>query len=258
HLTKGNAPVDPSLFTITDWRDQSQTLESVAAGLIRSFGLTARGSAVSVVLAGMVTSDFPAVLGMQPAVGRSFTEQEEMQNAPVAVLTDSLWRRRFGSNPAVLGQTFELNEQARTIIGILPAGFDFPLTGSIPDLLIPINHADYGRVRGPGHLQAIGRLRPGSSAREAQAELQGIVERLAKTYPENAGLGAGVESIEEALRGSNRRPLLLLIACANVINLLLARFLVRSREVAIRISLGADARRLAQQFFADGMALSAL
>jgi putative ABC transport system permease protein len=266
-LTRNSGAIDPSLYTITDWRDQTKTLESVAGGRIRSFGLTAAGSPVSVIRAGMVTSDFPTVLRMQPTLGRSFSEREEIQNAPVAVLTDSLWRQRFGADPAILGQTLELNEEPRTIIGILPPGFDLPLNGAVPDLLIPINHADYGRVRGPGSLQAVGRLRPGVSARDAQGELQRIVEQLAKTYPENAGLGAAVEPLDEALRGRNRRPLillagagllLLLIACANVINLLLAQFLARRREVAIRVMLGAGVRRLAQQFFVDGMVLSAL
>jgi putative ABC transport system permease protein len=268
HLTKKDkGRLDPSLYTITDWRDQAKTLETIAGGRMRSFGLTTAGSSVSVVLAGMVTSDFTAVLGMQPALGRSFSEQEEIQNAPVAILTDSLWRRRFGFDPGILGRRLELNEEPRTIIGVLPPGFDFPLMGAIPDLLIPISHADYGRTRGPGSLQAIARLRAGVTQREAQAELQGTVERLAQTYPENSGLGAGVEPLDEALRGRNRRPLLLLagaglllllIACANVTNLLLAQFLARSREVAIQVSLGASFGNLARQFFADGMVLSAM
>ena len=94
------------------------------------------------ILAGMVTSDFPAVFTMPLTLGRAFSEEEEIQNAPVAILTDRLWRSRFGADPSILGQRLELNEEPRTIIGVLPPGFDFPLTGSIPDLLIPINHAD--------------------------------------------------------------------------------------------------------------------
>ncbi|HTM48318.1 MAG TPA: ADOP family duplicated permease [Bryobacteraceae bacterium] len=266
-ISRGKTRVDPSLLTITDWRGESRTLESAAGGLVRSFGLTVGGGSVSVVVTGMVTAELPSVLGIQPALGRLFTRQEETGNARVAILTDSLWRRRFGADTSVLGRPLELNEEPRTIIGILPPAFEFPLTGSVPDLLIPINHADYGRLRGPGHLQAVGRLRSGVDPRQAQAELQAIVERLARTYPQNAGLGAAVEPLEETLRGANRRPLLLLaasglllllIACANVVNLLLAQFLVRARELAIRVSLGAGAGRLAREFFADGLSLSAL
>src|SRR5260370_12654102 len=152
HLTRNSAAIDPSLYTITDWRDRTKTLESVAGGRIRSFGLTAGGSPVSVIRAGMVTSDFPTVLRMQPALGRSFSEREELQNAPVAMLTDSLWRQRFGADPAILGQTLELNEEPRTIIGVLPPGFDLPLNGAIPDLLLPIKHADSRPVPRPDPL----------------------------------------------------------------------------------------------------------
>jgi predicted permease len=256
-----------SLNTIADWRGQTRTLETVAGGITRSFGLTASGSSVAIVLAGMVTSDFQAVLGMPPALGRGFSEEEERQAAPVAILTDGLWRARFGADPNILGQRLELNEQPRTIIGVLPPGFDFPIGNSIPDLLIPINHADYGRRRGAGHLRAIGRLQRGSSALDAQQELDRTMRRLAQSYPEDAGLGAAAEPLAEALRGPNRRPLLLLaaaglllllIACANVTSLLLAQLLARSREVAIRVSLGAGVRDLAQEFLADGLTLSAL
>ena len=267
-LTKQDkSRLDLSLNTISDWCGQTKTLETVAGGIIRSFGLTASGSSVAVVLAGMVTSDFPAALGLQPVLGRSFSAEEERQAAPVAILTDSLWRARFGADPTILGQRLELNEQPRTIIGVLPPSFDFPIGASIPDLLIPINHADYGRSRGAGHLRAIGRLQRGSSAHDAQVELDGIMQRLARSYPEDAGLGAAAEPLAEALRGPNRRPLLLLagaglllllIACANVASLLLAQLLARSREVAIRVSLGAGVTDLAREFLADGLTLSAL
>jgi putative ABC transport system permease protein len=261
------ARLDLSLVTIIDWRSQNKTLESMAGGIIRSFGLTANGSSVSVVLAGMVTSDFPVVLGMQPALGRLFSEDEEIRGAPVAILTDSLWRNRFGADPAVLGRRLELNEQPRTILGVLPPSFDLPISGVVPALLIPISHADYGRGRGAGHFMTIGRLRRGAALQDAQSELEGITGQLAKTYPEYAGLGAAAEPLDEALRGRNRQPLLLLaaaglllllIACANVTSLLLAQLLARSREVAIRISLGAGVSHLARQFLVDGLTLSAL
>ena len=259
--------LDLSLVTIMDWRDQTKTLEVVAGGIMRSFGLTASGSSVSVVLAGMVTSDFPVALGIQPALGRSFSEDEELRGAPVAILTDSLWRNRFAADPAILGRHLELNEAPRTIIGVLPPAFDFPIAGRIPDLLIPISHVDDGRGRGTGHLQAIGRLRRGATLQDAQSELEGVTRQLAGTYPEYKELGVVVEPLDEAIRGRNRQPLLLLagaglllllIACANVTSLLLAQLLARSREVSIRISLGASVRDLAQQFLADGVALSAL
>ena len=268
NLTKQDkGRLDLSLNTVYDLRGQTRTLETVAGGIVRSFGLTASNSSVAVILAGMVTSDFPAVLGMPPALGRSFSEEEERQAAPVAILTDSLWRTRFGADPAIVGKHLELNEQPRTIVGVLPPGFDFPIGASIPDLLIPINHADYGRDRGEGHLRAIARLRRGSTQQDAQLELNGIIERLALSYPDDRGLGAAIESLAESMRGANRRPmllltgaglLLLLIACANVTSLLLAQLLSRSREVAIRISLGAGVKNLAREFLADGLTLSAL
>jgi putative ABC transport system permease protein len=267
-LTKQDkSRLDLSLVTIMDWRSQTKTLQTTAGAIMRSFGLTAAGSSVSVVLAGMVTSDFPIALGIQPALGRFFSEEEELRNTPVAILTDTLWRNRFAADPAVLGRRLELNEQPRTIIGVLPPVFDFPIAGQIPDLLIPISHVDYGRGRGAGYLQTIGRLRRGATLQDAQSELEGATGQLARTYPEYRELGVAVEPLDEALRGRNRQPLLLLagaglllllIACANVTSLLLAQLLARSREVAIRVSLGAGVSHLARQFLVDGVTLSAL
>jgi putative ABC transport system permease protein len=257
-----------SLADLLDWRSQSRDFAGMAAYRLRSFGLSTRGEEVAVIQAGMVTADFFPVLGVRPTLGRSFSAEEEVSAAPVVVLGHKLWRERLGGAADAVGRRILLNDVPLTVVGVLPAGVELPMSGKVPDLYVPLNRKDYGTSRSTRSLGAVGRLKPGITLAAAGAELGGISARLARAYPgTNDKIGAGVETLDEALRGKNRRPLLLLtaagflllaIACINVANLLLARFFARVHRVAIRAALGAGLGGLARQFLAEGLALSLL
>jgi putative ABC transport system permease protein len=257
-----------SLLDLLDWRSQSQAFSGIAGYRPRSFGLGSGGGNVTVVQAGMVTADFLPILGAMPILGRSFTGPEEIGESAVVVIGHRLWRERFGGAGDVLGRRILLNGVPRTILGVMPAGFEFPMDGKVPDLYLPLSRKDYGTDRETRSLGAIGRLKPGVTVERARTELQGIAARLARAYPgSNAKAGADVATLDEALRGRNRRPLLLLtgagilllvIACVNVANLLMARFFTRIHRVAIRTALGAGFGDLTRQFLAEGLVLSLL
>jgi putative ABC transport system permease protein len=264
--TRGDSGQQPvSLADLLDWRSQSHGFTGIAAFRPRSFGLSSGGE-IDVVQAGMVTADFFSILGAAPIVGRAFTEAEEIGEVPVALIGHRLWRERFGGDPSIAGRRILLNDVPRTILGVLPAGFEFPMGGKIPDLYLPLSRKDYGTSREIRSLGALGRLRPDSTLATAQTELRSIAARLALAYPgSNAKVGGEIQTLDEALRGKNRRPLLLLtgaallllvIACANVANLLLARALARIQAVAIRAALGARLGDLMRQFLAEGLILS--
>ena len=259
---KGFRPVSlPNLF---DWRAQVNSFDGVAGFMTRSFGLHESGAPVSVVMAGMVTSDLFRVLGSGPHLGRTFSEQEELAGAPVIVLTDELWARQFHRAPQIVGRTVQLNEQPYEVIGILPPDFVFPALGTRVDIYIPISHRDYG-ARGNKVLQAVARLKPGVTNARAQAELRAIGAHLAAAWPEeNVRGGADLESLDEAWKGSLRRPLLLLtaaallllaIVCTNVVNLILGRSLARAREMEIRSALGACLADIVRQLLAEALLL---
>jgi predicted permease len=266
--TQKDQPGPVSLADLLNWRAQGRGFAGMAAYRPRSFGLSTGGGEVSVVQGGMVTADFFPVLGVRPVMGRSFTEVEEAGAAPVVVVGHKLWRERLGGAPNAVGRRILLNDEPRTVVGVLPAGVELPMSGKVPDLYVPISHKDYGASRKTRSLGAIGRLKPGVTLEAARAELGGISSRLARSYPDtNDKVGTAVETLDEALRGKNRRPLLLLtaagllllaIACVNVANLLLARFFARIHRVAIRAALGAGFGGLARQFLAEGLVLSLL
>ncbi|MBS1875088.1 MAG: ABC transporter permease [Acidobacteria bacterium] len=262
---KGFRPV--SLPNLLDWRAQTTTFEAVAGYMRRSFGLRRGAEPPIVIQAGMTTSDLFRVLGKAPLIGRSFTETEEIQGARVIVLTDALWARAFGRNPAVVGSTTLINDEPRVVVGVLPPDFDFAIQGDRMDAFIPLDHADYGkRVVRP--LEAIARLKPGVSRDVARTELAAVGARLAQAWPEDNHLGgADLESLDDAWKGSARKPLWLLecaalllaaIGLTNVVNLMLARALARRRDTAIRVSLGATVGQLVRESLAESLVLSAI
>jgi len=212
----------------------------------------------------MVTSDLFRVLGSGPHLGRTFTEQEESEGAPLIVFTGELWARQFHRARDIVGRTVQLNEQPYQVIGVLPPDFVFPAPGTRVDAYIPISHRDYGG-RSARPLQAVARLKPGATFAAARAELLAIGARLAAAWPaDNAGGGAGMESLNEAWKGNLRRPLLLLtiaallllaIVCTNVVNLILARSLTRAREMEIRTALGAGLADILRQLLAEALLL---
>jgi predicted permease len=259
-------PRDVAEANLLDWRARSTLFEAMAAYRPRSFGLTlGESDAVTVIQTGMVMSSFFRVTAVPPAVGRTFTDAEEVAEARVVVLTDRLWRSVFAADPRAIGRMTALNEEPYAIIGVMPPGFEYPMGGVLPDAFIPLSRRDYccGRL---GSLAAAARMKRGVSLERARAELESLAAGVAAEHPDsNRGRSASLEPLAAQMTGARREPLLLLsgaasllwlIACANVCGLMLARWLARVHEVAIRASLGAGWRQIAGPFFAEAAVLS--
>ena len=267
-------PAGVSPANYFDWQQQNSVFESMA--LIDPFdfgngGRVALGGNRQAEVQGLqVSASFFDVLGVQPALGRTFMAEEDNSGARLVVLSHDFWRRQFDSDAGVLGRQILLDDQSYRIIGVMPKGFryhqwemdqadiDFWLPG-IFQLVAKSNRVG-------GQLRAIARLKPGVTPEQARAEMALIGERLAKAYPkENRFTGLGAVPLLEMLVGNNRGSLLLflaavglvlLIACANVANLLLARAGVRQREIAIRTAIGAGRLRLVRQLFTESVLLA--
>lgn len=249
-----------------DWKAQNQSFEQMAAFGFSQPSLSGEGEPESVLAANVEPSLFSA-LRVRPALGRTFTPDEDKPDSHVVILTDSLWRVRYGADPAIIGKSIQVNGEPYTVIGVMPPAMNFP-TAPIR-LWMPLGwSAEERAVRGIHDYASIGRLKPGVTIQQAQAEMNTISSRLEHQYPEdNKGWGALVEPLRDADVGDVRPALLmmlgavafvLLIACANVGNLVLARTLARSKEISIRVAMGATRRRLLQQAVLEAFLLSFL
>jgi putative ABC transport system permease protein len=261
--------INPGNFM--DWRDQNKVFEEMAAFIDFRTNLTGKEEPVEIPAQGATTNLFH-VLGVEPIKGRGFTEEDATSDANPVIISYNLWQTRFGGDPKVVGQRITLSGEEATIIAVMPAGFQWfikkgSLTGKAPELWAPIQFTETNRGRGRAY-SAVARLKPGVTREQAQAEMNTIGSRLEQQNAQlNAGWGVEVVPLREQFVGEIRPALLillgavgfvLLIACANVANLLLARAAVRQREIAIRTALGANRWRVIRQLLTESLLLSTL
>jgi predicted permease len=282
-ITRGGTVEDPGEFSYPDYADlraQNRSFSGLVGFQLRPVDLTGTGEPERV-WAAHVSANYFDMLGVRPILGRGFVPAEDQKpgGAPVAVLSYSLWQRRFGGDERIVGRTIGLNQHPFTVIGIAPSSFQGTMTGLHTDLWVPfmmqrqlMSRADYIHDRGDNELMVQGRLAAGVSIEQAGQEMNLLMQHLAEQFPNNHFGHHNVE-IYPLWRGPNGAnayfyillPMLmgiagivLLLACANVANLLLVRSVARRREIAIRLSIGAGRWRVVRQLLVESILLAML
>lgn len=266
HIEEGNAR-EVSYPDFEDWREQSSTFRDLAAFTEGTMNLSDGSKLPERYSGAWVTANTFSMIGQKTHVGRDFEAHEDQAAAePVAILGYSIWRDRYGADPGVLGKSIRINEEPFTVVGVMPEGMRFPV-GS--DLWLPLKKGERWVGRTNRGLEVFGKLAEGMSLSQAQAEMDGITERLRQAYPEtNEAMGVEVKPYNDEYNGGTIRLMfltltgavgfVLLISCANVANMLLSRAASRTREVSVRTALGASRWSVIRQLLVESVMLSFL
>lgn len=264
HRTDLYSRLEVSPPNFVDWQRETTSFSEMAAFTAATMNLTGAGEP-TVLTAAFVSANLFDLLGATPLHGRRFLETENRPGrASVAILSERLWRGTFGADPAMIGRSIVLNNQAWTVVGIMPAAFRYP--SRLIDVWIPLLPPEsLSEPRDSWSLQVVARLKPGYTRERASADVQAVQARLTQQYPENRGVGATLIGLRDEVAPQGRMLLyvllgatvgILLIACTNLASLLLARSSARERELAVRLALGAGRERLLRQFLTESTMLA--